>query len=263
VRRARLLTCVLGALAAGIAGAMVGARSDAGTQRPHAPYAGVPAPVLPAFAPGPPKPLGPAPFLSRWAPVRVAATARIAPDRRARAVARVATRTPEGTTNIVSVLGRRLDRRGRPWIRVSLAVLPNGRTGWLPRSALGGYGTVDTRLVVDLRRLTATLLRHGRTVFRAPVGVGQAHWPTPRGTFYVRNRLTRYAGATYGPLAFGTSARSAHLSDWPDGGFIGIHGTDQPQLIPGRVSHGCIRMRNADILALGRLMPVGTPLTIR
>jgi lipoprotein-anchoring transpeptidase ErfK/SrfK len=29
------------------------------------------------------------------------------------------------------------------------------------------------------------------------------------------------------------------------------------------VSHGCIRMRNRDILRLGRLMPVGTAVTIR
>jgi lipoprotein-anchoring transpeptidase ErfK/SrfK len=121
---------------------------------------------------------------------------------------------------------------------------------------------VDAKLIVDIGRLTATLLRGGRVVFRARVGVGQARWPTPRGRFYIRNRLTRFAGPTYGPLAFGTSARSAHLTDWPDGGFIGIHGTDHPELIPGRVSHGCIRMRNADIVALGRLMPVGTPLTI-
>jgi hypothetical protein len=34
-------------------------------------------------------------------------------------------------------------------------------------------------------------------------------------------------------------------------------------LIPGRISHGCIRMRNRDILTLGRLLPVGTPLTVR
>jgi lipoprotein-anchoring transpeptidase ErfK/SrfK len=67
----------------------------------------------------------------------------------------------------------------------------------------------------------------------------------------------------YGPLAFGTSARSAVLTDWPAGGFIGIHGTKEPERLPGRVSHGCIRLRNADILRLGRLMPVGTPLTIR
>ena len=53
------------------------------------------------------------------------------------------------------------------------------------------------------------------------------------------------------------------VSDWPDGGFIGIHGTDRPRLIPGRVSHGCIRMRNADVVALAERVGVGTPLTIR
>jgi lipoprotein-anchoring transpeptidase ErfK/SrfK len=34
-------------------------------------------------------------------------------------------------------------------------------------------------------------------------------------------------------------------------------------VLPGRVSHGCIRMANRDILRLGRLMPVGTPVTVR
>jgi lipoprotein-anchoring transpeptidase ErfK/SrfK len=63
-------------------------------------------------------------------------------------------------------------------------------------------------------------------------------------------------------VAFGTSARSPQATDWPAGGFVGIHGTDQPDLIPGRISHGCIRLRNPDIVRLGHLMPVGTPITI-
>jgi lipoprotein-anchoring transpeptidase ErfK/SrfK len=62
---------------------------------------------------------------------------------------------------------------------------------------------------------------------------------------------------------FGTSARSPTLTDWPGGGYVGVHGTNQPQLIPGQISHGCIRMKNAAIVALGRLMKVGSPLTIR
>ena len=64
-------------------------------------------------------------------------------------------------------------------------------------------------------------------------------------------------------MAFGISARSAVLTDWPGGGYVGIHGTNQPGLIPGYISHGCIRMRNAAILALGRLMKVGSPVSIR
>ena len=99
-------------------------------------------------------------------------------------------------------------------------------------------------------------------LLRAPVGVGRTNWPTPRGQFYIRDRVQNLTSPFYGPVAFGTSARSSVLTDWPAGGFIGIHGTDQPELIPGRISHGCIRMRNTDILRLARLMPVGTPLTI-
>jgi L,D-transpeptidase catalytic domain len=200
---------------------------------------------------------------STWAIVRRASSAFERPSVAAAAVTSVETRTPEGTTNIVSVLGRARDRAGRLWVRVRLAVLPNGTTGWVPRKALGGYGVVRTRLVVDTSGFTATLLRNGRAIFRAPVGVGQPQWPTPRGQFYVRNRLERYASPVYGPLAFGTSARSPTLTDWPNGGFVGIHGTNEPDILPGRVSHGCIRMRNEDILELGRLMPIGTPVTIR
>ena len=33
-------------------------------------------------------------------------------------------------------------------------------------------------------------------------------------------------------------------------------------LIPGRISHGCVRLTNAAILKLGKLLPVGTPVTI-
>jgi lipoprotein-anchoring transpeptidase ErfK/SrfK len=129
------------------------------------------------------------------------------------------------------------------------------------RAALGGYEAVDTRLVVDTQALTATLLRAGEAVFRASVGIGTADAPTPTGSFFVRSKLTRYRSAFYGPVAFGTSARST-LSDWPAGGFVGIHGTNRPELLPGRVSHGCIRLRNADLLELAALMPVGTPVEI-
>jgi hypothetical protein len=223
-----------------------------------------------ASLPSPPKPLlavsAPRPLrddgAATWAPVRRPTIVRATPRTDGRVVGELTTRTPEGTTNIVLVLGRTEDEAGRLWIQTRLPVLPNDTVGWVERRALGGYGTVDTRLVVDLERLRATLYRHRRAIFDAPVGVGTAAAPTPRGHFYIRNKLTGYRSAFYGPIAFGTSARSAVLTDWPAGGYIGIHGTDAPQLIPGRISHGCIRLRNPDILRLSRLMPVGTPLTI-
>ncbi len=198
---------------------------------------------------------------TRWAPVIRSALARRAPSFASSVVARIATRTPEGTSNLIVPIDEVI-RQGVTWVRASLAVLPNGTDGWLLRSSLGGWSFVDTRVVVNRGSLTLTLLRAGRAIFRAPVGIGAASTPTPAGRFYVRDRLTSFASPAYGPIAFGTSARAPYLTDWPDGGYIGIHGTNEPQLIPGRISHGCIRLTDAAIVKLAQLMPVGTPVTI-
>jgi hypothetical protein len=223
---------------------------------------GLPNPAEPAFTVGQPRLLPRGAHWSRFAPVSRQITARTAPRPEARAVATLAPRTEERTTNIVLVLGERTVG-GLAWVHVRLPALPNGQTGWLPRNAIGGYTFVDTRLVVDRRRLTATLYSGDRQLFQAPVGVGTRAAPTPAGEFYVRLKLSGFNSPFYGPVAFGTNARSTTLTDWPGGGYIGIHGTNAPSLIPGRISHGCVRMRNLDIVKLSRMMPVGTPLTIR
>ena len=261
--RRRVLAAVLAAALA------VGALALGGVDR-HRPnrsqalLSGValPAPVRPAFHVPTPRPLPDRVAAATWAPVLAPVAAHAAPSGGSRSVTRLEPRTPEGTTNIVRVLGHRADGAG-VWVKVSLPVLPNGSVGWVRRGALGGYAGVTTHLVVDLRRLTATLTRNGRRVFVARVGVGKPATPTPRGDFYVRDRLAGFHNPVYGPVAFGTSARSTVLTDWPGGGFVGIHGTNEPRLIPGRISHGCIRLRNRDIVRLSRLMPVGTPLTVR
>lgn len=200
--------------------------------------------------------------LWRWALVLRAVDARSAPDPAAPVVASLATRTPEGTPEAVPLLARRAVD-GRLWLRVRLPVLPNGSTGWIPRAAVGGYEEVRTHLIISRAGQSARLERRGRTVFRARIGIGRRGSPTPAGTFMVRNRLTGFSDPVYGPLAFGTTARSATLTDWPGGGFIGLHGTNQPGLLPGRVSHGCVRLRNGDIRRLGRLLAIGTPVSIR
>jgi L,D-transpeptidase catalytic domain len=259
VRRAAAAGAV--ALAAGAA--LLAPRASEPVHLRAATAPALPDPVRPAFTPGQPHLLGSLRDVARWAPVQRPAVARAAPGGSAPFVTRLGTLTPEGTRNAVAVLRTATDAAGRPWALVRLPVLPNGSTGWVRRTALGGYGIVRTHLVVDRARLEATLERGGRPVLRVPVGIGAPGWETPRGEFYVRNRLTRYRSPAYGPIAFGTSARSPHATGWPAGGFVGIHGTDRPDLIPGRVSHGCIRLRNADIRALARLMPVGTPVTVR
>lgn len=199
---------------------------------------------------------------ARWAVVPRATRAYSRPSTSAHVVTTLSKVTGDGTENLVLVLGEVVFPGSRLWYHIRLAILPNNSTAWVPSAALGRLYTVNTHLYVDLEKTTATLTRNGKTIFKTIVGVGRPHSPTPRGQFYIRDKLTHFNNPYYGPVAFGTSARSATLTDWPDGGFIGVHGTDSPQILPGRVSHGCVRLPNASILALARLMPVGTPVTI-
>ena len=200
---------------------------------------------------------------SHYAFVDTAVTARVAPYWDQAHMGRVGTRTQDGTDELVLILARVRDADGRAWLKVRLPVRPNGTVGWIPRSAVGQLRRVTSWLRIDTRTRRLTLVRSGKVILRARIGVGRRRWPTPRGEFYVRSRLYGpRLGAIYGPLAFGTSATSDVLTDWPGGGIIGIHGTNEPWLVGGRVSHGCIRLRNRDIIRLGRRLQIGTPITI-
>jgi len=200
---------------------------------------------------------------AHWAPVLRKVVVRAQPRASSRAVTTLGTKTTDSETqNLVLILTRVDVSPTQTWYRVRLPILPNNTTGWVQANYLGELYKVNTHLYVDRARFTVTLKRSGKVVFKSLVGVGRTIWPTPRGEFYIRSKLTNFDDAFYGPIAFGTSARSATLTDWPGGGFVGVHGTNQPEILPGRVSHGCIRLPNAAILKLARLMPVGTPLTI-
>jgi lipoprotein-anchoring transpeptidase ErfK/SrfK len=199
---------------------------------------------------------------SHWAFMSRPAIVRSTPSLGARPVGHISLWTAENYPNLVTMLEQRVLKSGT-WVHVRFAKLPNNTTGWIKRGALGRYHALNTHIVVDRAATRLTLYKNGAVIFQTRVGVGQHQWPTPRGEFYVTEKLTGFHDAAYGPLAFGTSARSAVLTDWPGGGFIGIHGTNAPGLIPGHISHGCVRVRNAAVLQLGRIVPVGTPLTIQ
>jgi hypothetical protein len=200
--------------------------------------------------------------VSRWAYVIRKAVVRSAPRVTAHAKGRLSNWTPENYPNLALALQQRIERSGT-WVQVRLAMLPNNSTGWIKRGALGSMRITHDHLVVNRSTTRATLFRDGEALFSTRVGVGKSFWPTPRGEFYVTEKMSGFRDAAYGPVAFGTSARSPVLTDWPGGGFIGIHGTDAPGLIPGHVSHGCVRLRNIAILRLARMMQIGTPLSIQ
>ena len=170
--------------------------------------------------------------------------------------------TEDRLPEVYPVLAARMDSAGRRWVHIRVPKRPNGKTGWVLDEMVGQFYIVKTQLVVDRGKLSATLFKSGKKIWSARVGIGKSGTPTPRGQFWIRERLKGIGGSSvYGPWAFGTSAYS-NLSDWPGGGVVGIHGTNQPGLIPGRPSHGCIRVKNDKIRQLAKLMPIGTPVSI-
>jgi L,D-transpeptidase catalytic domain len=200
--------------------------------------------------------------LSRWAHPNDRAPARRKPDGRSRTVTHLRFLTEDREPEVYLALRRTWDQSGQEWVQIRLPRRPNGSTGWVRREALGPWHRVRTRLIINRRTLRASLYKSGRRIWTSRIGVGEPRTPTPGGRFYIREKLIALEGGTiYGPLAFGTSAYSS-LSDWPRGGVVGIHGTNQPELIPGRPSHGCIRVPNPNIRRLGRIMPLGTPVRI-
>jgi hypothetical protein len=202
--------------------------------------------------------------LEAWAYPQRAEVIRKAPSETAETISKLRLTTELGNAEVYRVSERLQVGDDPVWLRIDVLGRPNGRLGWVPESALGMLHSVKHKLVIRRSALRATLLDRGKRVWSAPVGIGEGRWPTPGGSFYVREAIRiRRGGGVYGSFAFGLSAYSPGLSDWPGGGVVGIHGTNEPGLIPGRISHGCIRVRNQQINRLKRLMDVGTPVLIR
>lgn len=170
--------------------------------------------------------------------------------------------TEDGFPEVYLLLLQRPDRKGSDWVKIRLPGRPNGRKGWVPRDSLGSFRLTRIAVVVDRGRLRITFLRAGERRWSAPIGIGAVGTPTPAGRFWIREQFPVRQGSIYGVYAFGTSAYS-RLSDWPGGGVVGIHGTDAPSLIPGRPSHGCIRLKNRHVRWLARHLPTGAPVIVR
>jgi lipoprotein-anchoring transpeptidase ErfK/SrfK len=199
---------------------------------------------------------------TRWAYTNLTLKVRKSPSAKSKSIGKLHFNTEDGPPEIYLALQMFTTAKGEEWVQTQLPGRPNGRTGWVPREGLGEFHLIHTQLVVDRRTLRATLYKNGKKIFKAPVGVGKSSTPTPGGNYWIREKLKGF-GPVYGPLAFGTAAYSNKLTDWPGGGVVGVHGTNEPNLVPGRPSHGCIRMHNKDILKLARLMKPGTPLQIK
>jgi len=167
-----------------------------------------------------------------------------------------------GPTSLL--ITRSLVRDGRRWHEVLLPVRPNGTRGWVPANVLQVRRTA-VRVLIDVGDRRMTVYRAGRAALRAPVAVGMPGTPTPIGSFAIAERIpTNTPGAFLGPVVLPLTGYSETLNEFAGGnGRVAIHGTSLPGLIGSAVSHGCIRMRNPDVLRLAALARAGTPVTIR
>ena len=98
-------------------------------------------------------------------------------------------------------------------------------------------------------------------------------YPTPSGRFSSTSKQVNptwsvpnspWAGELQGTTVAGGSAANPLKARWMGiANGVGIHGTAQEYSIGSRASHGCIRMRVADVIDLFRRVPVGTPVLIQ
>jgi hypothetical protein len=169
---------------------------------------------------------------------------------------------PDLQFQVVLALSSRRGSDGAWWYRLSLPGSPNGARGWV-RADAAEVRPVLNRVVVRLaaRRIEVRRTTGGRVLLRSVVAIGRPGAETPVGRgFYVESAFVP-TDPFFGTFALETSAFS-RLTDWPDEGVVGIHGTDRPQLLGQAVSHGCIRVPNEVARRLRRLAPLGTPIDV-
>lgn len=143
-----------------------------------------------------------------------------------------------------------------------------------PGLCLGQAEYLFNRVVVSKREMRLVILaQQGDTlaVYRIACGTNygdkQCEWDsrTPEGRFTVESiedptlweqdpAKKEGPGEIYGPRFFRLKT--------PGFTGIGIHGTSKPELIPGRITLGCIRLSNQDLTAFSRLVGVGTEIVI-
>jgi hypothetical protein len=196
--------------------------------------------------------------------VRSAVKVRAEPSPSAKVLTTVPPREPRYGGDSVMLVRGESTVNGTKWFDVMLPTpAAGGWHGWVRESSVGMY-LVFSKIVVDLSAHRLSVVQDNKVVKQFPVAVGSPQLPTPTGNYFITEkvRATDPTG-TYGPMAFALSAYKPELaSRFPPLGQLAIHGWYDPSVVGKAVSHGCIRMRNADILDLSTLVIAGSPVSI-
>jgi lipoprotein-anchoring transpeptidase ErfK/SrfK len=150
-------------------------------------------------------------------------------------------------------------------LKVRLPRRPNGSTTWV-RITDVRYSRTPYAVLVDLSLRRLFWFDAGRQLGSYPVGIGSPADPTPTGSYFVAFHSPP-PDPGYGPVVLATSAHSNVIQDFGGGGdaIIAIHGPIDAAGVIGSsgaaISHGCIRMQDADLAQI-RGLPDGTPVII-
>jgi lipoprotein-anchoring transpeptidase ErfK/SrfK len=172
---------------------------------------------------------------------------------------------PDGGPTQLLVLGHRR-AEGKAWLRVLLPTRPNGASAWIPRDD-ARLSQTPWKVVVSLADRRVYVSRRGRLVRSFPVVVGAKATPTPTGRFAVAERIPLpNPNQFYGSWMLTLTAHSTVLNTFAGGdGQVALHGRGGASLrvpVGTAASHGCVRMRNADIAWLARHAEAGTPVIV-
>jgi lipoprotein-anchoring transpeptidase ErfK/SrfK len=168
-----------------------------------------------------------------------------------------------GVRTVLPVVGQATTPDGVKWLRVLVPGRPNGRTGWIKRQGTLPRAT-GWHLVVRTSGHRVLAYFHGGLVRSFAAIVGKPSTPTPRGQFFVEERMRVGAGVPGGPFALALSARSNVLRRFEGGpGQIALHGiANLGGTLGTAVSHGCVRLGNRSIRWMARRIAAGVPVTI-
>ncbi|MDD5746499.1 MAG: L,D-transpeptidase family protein [Candidatus Omnitrophica bacterium] len=118
-------------------------------------------------------------------------------------------------------------------------------------------------IIVDKTNNRLVLKTDAEIIKTYPIATG-AEGGTPAGEFTITSKISNPTWFHKGEVIAPDNPRNALGTRWLglDKPQYGIHGTIQPELIGRQVSHGCIRMLNADVEELYDLIPLGTKVII-
>ncbi len=158
------------------------------------------------------------------------------------------------------------------YLEVILPRLPNGSKAWVLSKDVDIFYS-DKKIVIDLSERIARVITskecsvfglsevplmacknlNNKVLAEAPVAIGKDSTPTPLidaviDYLWERSTSSVYFSQVYGDRIFGLNQHSEVLDSF--GGkrpAIAIHSTSSPELIGGKVSNGCVRMKPEDI----------------